>query len=278
MTAPDLFSYRPFWAKRLGTAPFLPRRAEEMEVLGREACDIILVTGDAYVDHPSFGMAIIGRLLEDQGFRVGILDQPDMKDPASFCALGRPALFFGVTGGNMDSLVNNYTSDRKPRSDDAYTPGGFAGARPDRACIAYTQRCREAFPEVPVILGGIEASLRRLAHYDYWSDKVRRSILVDSGADLLVYGSAERAIVEIAHRVARGEKPREIFDVRGTAVRRPPPVRQGRSTRLRGRFSSSPRNTSKKKRFLDQAPKRICPTRNTPATKRFFGCRPRTRC
>jgi uncharacterized radical SAM protein YgiQ len=221
MSASDLFSHRPFWAKRLGKAPFLPRSAHEMEVLGWEACDVIIVTGDAYVDHPSFGMAVIGRLLEDQGFRVGILDQPDIRNPMSFQALGRPTLFFGVTGGNMDSLVTNYTSDKKPRSDDAYTPGGLSGARPDRACTVYTQRCREVYPDVPVILGGIEASLRRLAHYDYWSEKVRRSILVDSGADLLVYGNAERAIVEIAHLVAAGENPRNILDVRGTAVRRP---------------------------------------------------------
>jgi len=192
-----------------------------MDALGWEACDVILVTGDAYVDHPSFGMALVGRLLEDQGFRVGILDQPDTSSAAAFQELGEPTLFFGVTGGNMDSLVNNYTSDKKPRSDDAYTPGGVAGKRPDRATIIYTQRCREAYPKAPVILGGIEASLRRLAHYDYWSGKVRRSLLVDSGADLLIYGNAERALCEVAHRVARGEHPRNILDVRGTAVRRP---------------------------------------------------------
>ncbi|MCH2107711.1 MAG: YgiQ family radical SAM protein [Polyangiaceae bacterium] len=191
-----------------------------MEALGWEACDIILVTGDAYVDHPSFGMGIIGRLLEAQGFRVGILDQPDWNDPHAFHALGEPTLFFGVTGGNMDSLVNHYTSDKKPRSDDAYTPGGLAGSRPDRATIVYTHRCRAAFPDRPVIIGGIEASLRRLAHFDYWSNKVRRSLLVDSGADLLIYGNAERALVEIAHRIAAGENPRKIYDVRGTAVRR----------------------------------------------------------
>lgn len=220
MPRPGLFSYRPFWAKRFGIAPFLPRTREEMNALGWEACDIILVTGDAYVDHPSFGMAIIGRLLEDQGFRVGIIDQPNWHTKDDFARLGEPTLFFGVTGGNMDSLVNHYTSDKKPRSDDAYTPGGLAGSRPDRASIVYTQRCREAFPQAPVILGGIEASLRRLAHFDYWSGKVRRSLLVDTGADLLVYGNAERAIVEIAHRIARGEKPREILNVRGTVVRR----------------------------------------------------------
>ncbi|MGC4000723.1 MAG: YgiQ family radical SAM protein [Anaeromyxobacter sp.] len=221
MPAPGLFSYRPFWAKRFGIAPFLPRSRAEMDELGWDACDIVLVTGDAYIDHPSFGMALIGRVLEDQGFRVGIIDQPDYRSAEAFACLGEPTLYFGVTAGNMDSLVNHYTSDKKPRSDDAYTPGGVAGLRPDRASLIYTQRCREAFPNTPVILGGIEASLRRLAHYDYWSDKVRRSLLVDSGADLLVYGNAERAIVELSHRLARGEAVREILDVRGTVVRRP---------------------------------------------------------
>jgi uncharacterized radical SAM protein YgiQ len=191
-----------------------------MDALGWEVCDIILVTGDAYVDHPSFGMALIGRLLEAQGFRVGMLDQPDYRKGDAFEALGAPALFFGVTAGNMDSLVNHYTSDKKPRSDDAYTPGGLSGARPDRATIVYTQRLKEAFPGVPIVIGGIEASLRRLAHYDYWSGQVRRSLLVDSGADLLVYGNAERAIVEIAHAVARGTHPRDLLDIRGTVVRR----------------------------------------------------------
>ncbi len=219
-SAGSLFARRPFWAKRFGIAPFLPRTQKEMRALGWEACDIILVTGDAYVDHPSFGMALVGRLLESHGFRVGMLDQPDWNDPAAFNELGEPTLFFGVTGGNMDSLVNHYTSDKKHRSDDAYTPGGESGKRPDRATIVYTQRCREAYPEAPVIIGGIEASLRRLAHYDYWSGKVRRSLLVDSGADILVYGNAERAIVELAHRIAQGEKAREILDIRGTAVRR----------------------------------------------------------
>jgi uncharacterized radical SAM protein YgiQ len=215
-----LFARRPFWAKRLGVAPFLPRTREEMDALGWDACDVIVVTGDAYVDHPSFGMALVGRLLEEHGFRVGMLDQPDIRDPSAFTALGEPTVFFGVTGGNMDSLVNHYTSDKKPRSDDAYTPGGLAGARPDRATIVYTQRLREAFAETPIVIGGIEASLRRLSHYDYWSGKVRRSLLVDSGADLLVYGNAERAIVEIAHRIAQGESARSLLDIRGTAVRR----------------------------------------------------------
>ena len=166
MSVPALFSHRPYWAKRFGIAPFLPRTRKEMQELGWEACDVILVTGDAYVDHPSFGMALIGRLLEAHGFRVGVLDQPNWRSKDAFVELGAPALFWGVTGGNMDSLVNHYTSDKKPRRDDAYTPGGLAGQRPDRASIVYTQRCREAYPEVPVVLGGIEASLRRLAHYD----------------------------------------------------------------------------------------------------------------
>ena len=204
-------------------APFLPMSRDEMRRLGWEECDIILVTGDAYVDHPSFGMALIGRLLEAQGFRVGIISQPDWQSAEAFKALGRPRLFFGVTGGNMDSMVNRYTSDRKIRSDDAYTAGGEGGKRPDRSTIVYTQRCREAFKDVPVILGGIEASLRRIAHYDYWSDKVRRSILADAKADLLLYGNAERAVVEVATRMAAGEAPREIDDVRGVALFRPVP-------------------------------------------------------
>jgi len=213
----DLFSYPRHWAECLTPAPELPMSRAEMDTLGWDACDVILVTGDAYVDHPSFGAAVIGRVLEAQGFRVGIIAQPDWRSAEPFKALGRPTLFFGVTAGNMDSMVNRYTADRKRRSDDAYTPGGKGGSRPDRASIVYAQRVREAFPGVPVILGGIEASLRRLAHYDYWSDKVRRSILVDAKADLLVYGNGERAIVEIAHRLARGEPLQALRDIRGTA-------------------------------------------------------------
>ncbi len=215
--AKALGSYRPFWAKRFGPAPFLPMSRAEMQQLGWDSCDVIIVTGDAYVDHPSFGMAVIGRTLEAQGFRVGIIAQPDWQSAEPFRALGRPNLFFGVAAGNMDSMINHYTADRKIRSDDAYTPGGVAGKRPDRATLVYTQRCQEAFKDVPVVIGGIEASLRRIAHYDYWQDKVRRSILADSKADLLVYGNAERAIVEIAHRLARREPVEAITDVRGTA-------------------------------------------------------------
>ena len=219
--AKPLASYRPFWAARFGTAKFLPMSRAEMDTLGWDSCDIVLVTGDAYVDHPSFGMAVIGRMLEAQGFRVGLIAQPDWHSAEPFKVLGKPNLFWGVTAGNMDSMINRYTADRKIRSDDAYTPGDVAGKRPDRAAIVYSQRCREAFKEVPIVLGGIEGSLRRIAHYDYWSDKVRRSIVVDAKCDLLLYGNAERAIVEIAHRLSRREPVEAITDVRGTAfVRR----------------------------------------------------------
>ncbi|MEQ1531230.1 MAG: YgiQ family radical SAM protein, partial [Methylococcales bacterium] len=213
---PNLFSYRKYWAQRFGTAPLLPMSRTEMDQLGWDSCDIILVTGDAYIDHPSFGMALIGRLLEAQGFRVGIISQPDWTDVADFRKLGKPNLFFGVTGGNMDSMVNRYTSDKKIRSNDAYTPNGEAGKRPDRAVNVYSHRCREAFKDVAVIIGGIEASLRRIAHYDYWSDQVRKSVLLDSKADLLVYGNAERQIVEIAHRLANGETISALHGIRGT--------------------------------------------------------------
>ena len=217
-TAPDLFSYRKFWAHRFGTAPVLPMSKEEMDQLGWDSCDIILITGDAYVDHPSFGMALIGRLLEAQGFRVGIIAQPDWQDTKAFQKLGRPNLYFGVTAGNMDSMVNRYTADRRIRSDDAYSPNGEAGQRPDRSVIVYSQRAKEAYKGVPVIIGGIEASLRRIAHYDYWSDKVRRSVLPDSKADMLIFGNAERGIVEVTHRLAKGELISDIQDIRGTCV------------------------------------------------------------
>jgi len=219
--AKPLTSYRKFWAQRLGPAPFLPMSRAEMERLGWDSCDVIIVTGDAYVDHPSFGMAVVGRVLQAQGFRVGIIAQPDWSSADAFRVLGRPNLFWGVTAGNMDSMINRYTADRKIRTDDAYTPGDVGGRRPDRAAIVYSQRCREAFKEVPIVLGGIEGSLRRIAHYDYWSDKVRRSVVVDAKCDLLLYGNAERALVEVAHRLARREPISQITDVRGTAfVRR----------------------------------------------------------
>ena len=212
--------YRPYWAKRFGTAPMLPMTRAEMDVLGWDSCDIILVTGDAYIDHPSFGMALIGRLLEDQGFRVGIISQPDWSNVEPFKVLGKPNLYFGITAGNIDIMVNRYTADRKIRSDDAYTPGAIAGKRPDRAVLVYSQRCREAFSDVPLVIGSIEASLRRIAHYDYWSDKVRRSVLVDSKADILLFGNAERALIELTHRIADGEKIEDIQDIRGTAFLR----------------------------------------------------------
>ncbi len=218
--AKDIFSYRKYWASRFGTAPVLPMSREEMDDLGWDSCDIIIVTGDAYVDHPSFGMALIGRLLEAQGFRVGIISQPDWHSADAFRRLGKPNLFWGITAGNMDSMVNRYTSDRKRRSDDAYTPNGEAGRRPDRSVIVYAQRAREAYKGVPVIIGGIEASLRRIAQYDYWSEKVRRAVLPDSKADMLIFGNAERAVVEVAHRLASGEKIDDIRDVRGTAFMR----------------------------------------------------------
>src|SRR5512139_579050 len=211
-----LFSHRKHWAARFGTAPFLPMSRAEMAALGWNACDVILVTGDAYIDHPSFGMALVGRLLEAQGYRVGIISQPDWHSADAFRVLGQPTLCFGVTAGNMDSMVNRYTSDRKIRSDDAYTANAEPNKRPDRAVTVYAQRCREAFPGTPVIIGSIEASLRRIAHYDYWSDTVRRSVLPDSKADLLIFGNAERALLEITHRLAKGEKIGDIRDVRGT--------------------------------------------------------------
>jgi len=220
MLAKPIQSYRPYWAKRFGVATILPTSREEMDALGWDSCDIILVTGDAYIDHPSFGMALVGRLLEAQGFRVGIIAQPEWQDASAFKALGAPNLYFGITAGNMDSMVNRYTADRKIRSDDAYTPDAAANKRPDRAVLVYSQRCREAYPKVPLVIGSIEASLRRIAHYDYWSDKVRRSILVDSKADILLYGNAERALVELSHRIAKGEPVSEIQDIRGTAFMR----------------------------------------------------------
>jgi uncharacterized radical SAM protein YgiQ len=218
--ARELFSYRKHWAHRFGVAPFLPMSRAEMDQLGWDSCDVIITTGDAYVDHPSFGMAVIGRVLEAQGFRVGIIAQPDWSNADAFRELGRPNLFFGITAGNMDSMVNRYTSDRRVRSDDAYTPGGEGGKRPDRSVIVYAQRAREAYGDVPIVVGGIEASLRRIAHFDYWSEKVRRSVLLDSRADMLVFGNAERQICEIAHRLAAGEDIGAMQDIRGTVFAR----------------------------------------------------------
>ena len=216
--ATNLFAYPKYWAECYGRAKFLPMSRQEMDQLGWDSCDIIIISGDAYVDHPSFGMAVIGRFLESQGFRVGIIAQPDWNDPEAFKVLGEPNLFFGITAGNMDSLINRYTADRKIRNDDAYTPHGVAGKRPDRAVIVYTQKCREAFPNAPTIIGGIEASLRRIAQYDYWSDEVRRSVLVDSAADILLYGNAERAMAEIAHQISLGRTIADLTDIPGTTI------------------------------------------------------------
>ena len=221
--ARDLFSYRKYWAHKFGPAPVLPMSREEMADLGWDSCDVIIVTGDAYVDHPSFGMAVMGRFLEAQGFRVGIIAQPDWRSADPFRALGKPNLFFGVTAGNMDSLINRYTADLRYRSEDAYTPDGEAARRPDRAVIVYSQRCREVYADVPLVIGGIEASLRRIAQYDYWSDEVRRSVLVDANADILLFGNAERAIAELAHRLARGEAIDKLTNIRGTALLREAP-------------------------------------------------------
>ncbi|MSQ52171.1 MAG: YgiQ family radical SAM protein [Betaproteobacteria bacterium] len=218
-------SYRKYWAQRFGIAPFLPASREEMDALGWECCDVIIVTGDAYIDHPSFGMALVGRLLEAQGFRVGIISQPDWRSADDFRKLGKPNLFYGVTAGNMDSMVNRYTADKRIRSDDSYTPNADPNRRPDRAVIVYSHRCREAYPDAGLVIGSIEASLRRIAHYDYWSDKVRRSILPDSKADILLFGNAERALVDLAHRVAKGEKIGDIRDLRGSAFMAPHGIR-----------------------------------------------------
>ena len=195
----------------------LPASAGEMRERGWDEVDVVFVTGDAYIDHPSFAMALLGRVLEAAGFRVGIVSQPDWQSCDAWKTFGRPRLFFAISGGNMDSMINHYTANRKVRNSDAYSPGGRIGLRPDRATLSYCQRAREAFKGVPVIAGGVEASLRRLAHYDYWSEKVRRSILLDCKADLLVYGMGEDAIVEIARRLERGETVRDLRDMRGVA-------------------------------------------------------------
>jgi uncharacterized radical SAM protein YgiQ len=216
--AKNLFDHPRYWAECYGPAPFLPMSRAEMDKLGWDSCDIIVVCGDAYVDHPSFGMAVIGRFLESQGFRVGIIAQPDWRSAEPFKALGKPNLFFGVSAGNMDSMINRYTADLRMRSDDAYTAGGMGGKRPDRCVTVYSQRCKEAYKDVPIVLGGIEASLRRIAQYDYWSDEVRRSVLIDATADILLYGNAERAIADIAHALAAGKSIKDLTDIRGTAV------------------------------------------------------------
>jgi uncharacterized radical SAM protein YgiQ len=206
----------PLWAEK-HAAPHLPMTRAEMDARGWDAVDVVFITGDAYVDHPSFAMAILGRVLEAAGFRVAILSQPDWHSCEPWRQFGRPRLFFGVSAGNMDSLINHYTANKKVRNDDAYSPGGRIGLRPDRATLPYCHRAREAFPGVPVIAGGVEASLRRLAHYDYWSDTVRRSILLDCKADVVVYGMGEKVIVDIAKRLASGATVRDLRDLRGVA-------------------------------------------------------------
>jgi len=204
-------------ARQAADRTALPISAEEMRRRGWDGVDVVFVTGDAYVDHPSFAMAILGRVLEAAGFRVGIVSQPDWRSADAWKRFGRPRLFFAISAGNMDSMINHYTANRKVRNDDAYSPGGRIGMRPDRATLAYCQRAREAYKDVPVIAGAVEASLRRLAHYDYWSDKVRRSILLDCKADLLVYGMGEEGVVEIARRLSAGETVRDLRDMRGVA-------------------------------------------------------------
>src|SRR5437868_15280800 len=206
----------PLWQQTYAAPPAPMTRAEIAE-RGWDAVDIVFITGDAYVDHPSFAMAILGRVLEAAGYRVAILSQPDWRSCAAWRQFGRPRLFFAVSAGNMDSLINHYTASRKVRNDDAYSPGGRIGLRPDRATLPYCHRSREAYPGVPVIAGGVEASLRRLAHYDYWSDTVRRSIIMDCKADLLVYGMGERGIVDVARRLAAGQTVRDLRDLRGVA-------------------------------------------------------------
>ena len=206
----------PMWTERYA-APLAPTTAEEMRARGWDAADVVFVTGDAYVDHPSFAMAILHRVLERAGYRVAVLSQPDWKTAEPFRQFGPPRLFFAVSAGNMDSMINHYTANKKVRNDDAYSPGGRIGLRPDRATLVYTQRCREAFKGVPVIAGGVEASLRRLAHYDYWSDTVKRSILLDAKADLVVYGMGEANILAIADRLSAGQTARDLRDLRGVA-------------------------------------------------------------
>ena len=197
---------------------FLITSADEMKAMGFVRLDVILISGDAYVDHPSFGTAVIGRLLEANGYKVGVIAQPDLSSDAELLALGSPRLFFGISSGNMDSMVNHYTAQRKLRNDDAYTPDGQIGKRPNRASIVYANHIKRLFKEVPIVLGGIEASMRRLAHYDIWQDKLRSSILADSKADIIVYGMGERAILEIAKELEAGKAASELQDILGTVV------------------------------------------------------------
>src|SRR5688572_16784261 len=203
--------------KRSLPGRFLPTTRQEMEARGWDELDILIVTGHAYVDHPAFGPVLIARFLEGRGYRVGIIAQPDWRGPQDISRMGRPRLFVGVSAGNLDSMLNKLTAQKKVRSEDQYSPGGRTGSRPNRATTVYANLCRQAFPGLPVVLGGIEASLRRIAHYDYWSDSVKRSILLDAKADLLVFGMGERAAWEIARRLDAGEPVSALTDVRGTA-------------------------------------------------------------
>src|SRR5262245_35747410 len=200
----------------LPTSAFLPTTRDEMRARGWDELDVLIVTGDAYVDHPAFGPILVARFLEGRGYRVGVIAQPDWRSPEAISRMGRPRLFVGISAGNLDSMLNKLTAQKKVRSEDQYSPGGQTGLRPDRASIVYAQRAREAFPGVPIILGGIAASLRRMAHYDYWSDTGRRSVLLDAKADLLVFGMGEAPIWEIVRRLHAGEDIRTIRDVRGT--------------------------------------------------------------
>lgn len=238
--------------------PFLPISKEDMKERGWDQLDFVLVSADAYVDHPSFGAAIIARVLESQGFRVGVLAQPDWRREESFLALGKPRLAFLVSGGNIDSMVAHYTAAKRRRSEDEYSPGGKAGYRPDRPTIVYTRQLKKLFPSVPVIIGGLEASLRRFAHYDYWDDAVRPSVLADAGADLLSYGMGENQTIQIARRLAAGEPVSALTDIRGPAIcptrRRPsrglyPARRLKRWRRIRkpmpGRSKSSMRSMTR---------------------------------
>ena len=197
---------------------FLPISKSDLKQRGWKDLDVVIITGDAYVDHPSYGAAVIGRVLEKDGFRVGIISQPDWKDTKDFQKLGKPKLFFGITAGNVDSMIANYTANKKPRKEDDYSPVKDGLGRPDRATIVYANRVREAFGDVPIVIGGLEASTRRLAHYDYWSNSVRRSLLLDARADILVYGMGETQLLEIAKRLKKGEPVSSLDNIRGTAV------------------------------------------------------------
>src|SRR3954449_260164 len=205
-------------SKRGPNAPFLPTTRADLDERGIEQLDILILTGDAYVDHPAFGPVLIARFLEGRGYKVGIIAQPDWQSPADIARMGRPKLFVGVTAGNLDSMLNKLTAQKKMRGEDQYSPNGRTEARPNRASIVYSNLCRQAFPGLPIVLGGIEASLRRIAHFDYWSESVRRSILLDAKADLLVFGMGERPIWEISKRLQAGEAIEQIRDVRGTCV------------------------------------------------------------